>query len=461
MRRVAFLPQKLCRPQERARDLLPAHDVRPLVDEHGQIAPRLDPLGVERADDRFRRRPDNERLGELFVTALGHPGDLRRKALDVLLLLHQEARRNEERKVRVDVSRRFDAAIEPLLNQLPDGIAVRTNRHASLDLGVIGELGAPHDIEIPAGKVLRLRRDLGDLGLFLVIGHCQIVSEILLSGQISIFHPPVECRGRVRKSYPRGKRLRHSALPVYIVADGEIVAVMGAATLLASQCGAGDEAADGQDARDAPALCIKRKVVGHPGVERTPHRFELADDGFEAGPVPEQPDVAPHRPLEPARGIVDKLEPNCPTASWEWIRDGLDGDAVLQVGAHRASGTGAKHQPFEQRVAGKTVGAMHTSTGDLARREQSANRRASIEVGLHAAHDVVRGRAHRDPIARQIEARLAAGGGDQREALVYEVRVERLEREIDRRSRPPRLELDAARHPIARCEIARPDRSAP
>ena len=37
---------------------------------------------------------------------------------------------------------------------------------------------------------------------------------------------------------------------------------------------------------------------------------------------------------------------------------------------------------------------------------------------------------------------------------MHEVRVERLEREIDRRAGPPRLELDAARHPIAGREIA-------
>jgi hypothetical protein len=64
----------------------------------GQIAPRLDPLGVERADDHFRGRPDRERFGELFVAALGDPRDLRREALDVLLFLVQQAGRDEQRK---------------------------------------------------------------------------------------------------------------------------------------------------------------------------------------------------------------------------------------------------------------------------------------------------------------------------------------------------------------------------
>ena len=34
------------------------------------------------------------------------------------------------------------------------------------------------------------------------------------------------------------------------------------------------------------------------------------------------------------------------------------------------------------------------------------DRRAAVEVGLDAAHDVVRGRAHRNPIGRQIEPGL-------------------------------------------------------
>ena len=69
VRGVAFLPEELGRAQERPRHLFPAHDVRPLVDQHGQIAPRLDPLLVHHADDRFRRRPDDQLLGEVFVAA--------------------------------------------------------------------------------------------------------------------------------------------------------------------------------------------------------------------------------------------------------------------------------------------------------------------------------------------------------------------------------------------------------
>ena len=43
----------------------------------------MHPLGVHRADNRLRRRPHDQRLLELFVAALRHPGDLRREAFDV------------------------------------------------------------------------------------------------------------------------------------------------------------------------------------------------------------------------------------------------------------------------------------------------------------------------------------------------------------------------------------------
>ena len=101
------------------------------------------------------------RSSSVFVAALRHPRDLRREALDVLALLHQQAFRDEQREVRVDVTGRLEPAVERLLHQLPDGVAVRTDHHAALDGRVVGELGAADDVDIPAAEVLGLRRDLG------------------------------------------------------------------------------------------------------------------------------------------------------------------------------------------------------------------------------------------------------------------------------------------------------------
>ena len=66
---VAFLPEKFERAQEELGAQLPAHHAVPLVDQHGQIAVGLNPLGVGVADDGFRRRPDDQRLFQFFAAA--------------------------------------------------------------------------------------------------------------------------------------------------------------------------------------------------------------------------------------------------------------------------------------------------------------------------------------------------------------------------------------------------------
>ena len=56
---VTFLPEEFGRAQENAWPHFPAHDIGPLVDENGQIAIRLHPLRVTRADDCLRSGPND------------------------------------------------------------------------------------------------------------------------------------------------------------------------------------------------------------------------------------------------------------------------------------------------------------------------------------------------------------------------------------------------------------------
>jgi len=167
VRGVPFLPEELGRAQERARHLLPADDVGPLVDQDGQIAPRLHPFGVHRPDDRFRCRTDDQPLLELFAAAMRDVRHLRREPFDVLGFLVEQAFRYEQREVRVDVAGGLDPLVEGLLDQLPDGVAVRPDDHAALDRRVVGELRPPDDVEVPLREVLRARRDFGDERVFL------------------------------------------------------------------------------------------------------------------------------------------------------------------------------------------------------------------------------------------------------------------------------------------------------
>ena len=91
MERVAFLPQEFGRAQERPRAELPAHHVRPLVHEHGQVAIALDQVAVDGADHCLGGGPDREALGELVGATVGDPGDLRAEPFDMLRLGLQEA----------------------------------------------------------------------------------------------------------------------------------------------------------------------------------------------------------------------------------------------------------------------------------------------------------------------------------------------------------------------------------
>ena len=63
---MPFLPEKFSGPQKDAGPHLPADDVGPLVDENRQVAIRLHPLRVARADDGLAGGPHDERLGELL-----------------------------------------------------------------------------------------------------------------------------------------------------------------------------------------------------------------------------------------------------------------------------------------------------------------------------------------------------------------------------------------------------------
>ena len=154
---MALLPEELRRAQEQAGTLLPAHDVAPLVDQQGQIAPRLHPLGEHRADHRLRRGTDDERLFQLFAAGVRDDRALGREALNVLSLLLEIRRGDQQREIGIDVSRLFKSLVELGLDDLPHGIAGGTDDHAAAHGRVIGQLGHLDDVEIPLRIILRTR----------------------------------------------------------------------------------------------------------------------------------------------------------------------------------------------------------------------------------------------------------------------------------------------------------------
>ncbi len=150
---MALLPEEFGRPQEETGHLLPAHDVGPLIDQQRKVAPGLDPFRVHAADDRLGGRSHGQTLLELVLTAVRNPGDFRRKALDVLGLLRQEALRDEQREVRVHVTGCLDAGIQKVASVLPQRVAVGTDDHAALDRRVVREFRPSNDVDIPTREV--------------------------------------------------------------------------------------------------------------------------------------------------------------------------------------------------------------------------------------------------------------------------------------------------------------------
>ena len=137
---VALLPEELAGAKEGARALFPAHHAAPLVVLHGQVAPAAHPLGIHGAEDRLARGAHGQALLQLLAAALGHPRHLRREALHVLGLLEQQAFGDEHGHVDVLVAAFLEAAVELLLDALPDGEAVGADDHAAANRRVVNQL---------------------------------------------------------------------------------------------------------------------------------------------------------------------------------------------------------------------------------------------------------------------------------------------------------------------------------
>ena len=168
---VAFLPQELGGAQEQARAQLPAHDVRPLVDQDRQVPVGLHPLGVHLADDRLAGGPHHVRLVQLsrrhqpalrsrLQPVVGHHRALLGEALDVLGLPLQVAQRDEQREVGVGVAGVLEHAVEDALHVLPQRVAPRLDHHAAAHRRQLRQVGGAHHLLIPLGVVLvASRRD--------------------------------------------------------------------------------------------------------------------------------------------------------------------------------------------------------------------------------------------------------------------------------------------------------------
>ena len=116
---------------------------------------------------------------------------------------------------------------------------------------------------------------------------------------------------------------------------------------------------------------------------------------------------------------------------------------------HGVRGARTEYEPFEQRITRQAIGSVDTGAGGFAGGIEPRNRRAPIEIGFDATHDIVRSRAHRNPVSGQIEPGLFARVGDRRESAPHVVVIQMRHREVYRGIRTFDLANNRTRNQIA------------
>ena len=165
------------------RPQLPSHHVRPLVQQHGQIPVRLDPLGHQLAEQRLTRRPHDHRLGEFLPAGVRDHGELRAESFDVFCLTFQVRLRDEQRQVDVLGAGRLDARIDLGLHAFPQRIGVWPDHHGAAHRAVLGQFRLLEDLLVPPGEVI-----------LLVGKHTRAIADCHLTTLAGRQRPPLECR---------------------------------------------------------------------------------------------------------------------------------------------------------------------------------------------------------------------------------------------------------------------------
>src|SRR6202023_2709943 len=188
---MPLLPQELRRPQEHSRAQLPTQHIRPLIEQHGQVAIAFDPLGEKMSDDGFRSRTNDVRFLQHFSAGNRDNRQLGRETFPMLGLFLEKTLRNEQRKINVLVAGGLEAVVEFTLEPLPDSVAVRLDDHAAFDnLCRFGHVALQHDVLIPRSKVFPTRSNWG-------FCHCSLFFLDLPGSQS---HPEPGCVTRNRRN---------------------------------------------------------------------------------------------------------------------------------------------------------------------------------------------------------------------------------------------------------------------
>ena len=218
MCRMAFLPQEFSGAKEGSCLLLPADYGAPLIVYLRQITVGSDVLLIEITEKGLRGRTYAHPLLQLACTAMGHPCNLRRKALHMILLLLQKALRDHQRKIYIFNSRLLEPCIQLALDQFPDRIAGRLQNHESLNTGVARKVCLQHHIRVPLREIILHGGDR--FYHFLVVRHDLILSYHIHRPapgthlRIIVSYQSGSSASSSSKALPSGSRCRKISSPV-------------------------------------------------------------------------------------------------------------------------------------------------------------------------------------------------------------------------------------------------------
>lgn len=155
---VTFLPEELSSTDERSRVLeFPSHDVGPLVNEHGQVSVRVDPLGIGGVHDSLGSRSDSDGFLHLTLTRLGDPSDFRGEAFNVLLFFVEGSFSDEHGEVSVLDTESLESRVHEALNLFPDEVRTGSEDVASRDIVVLNQVRLSDHLLVPLREVLLFR----------------------------------------------------------------------------------------------------------------------------------------------------------------------------------------------------------------------------------------------------------------------------------------------------------------
>ena len=151
---VTFLPKEFHSAQEGTRGFFPTADIAPLVIKFRQVAVGLDYFCIMVAEKRFGSGAHAHSFLKLLAAADSYPGNLRRKAFNMVFFLLKKAFRNEHGHIYILVAGFFKTGVKDFLDIFPNGIAVRAKHHAAANAGIINKFGFFYHVGVPLGKVI-------------------------------------------------------------------------------------------------------------------------------------------------------------------------------------------------------------------------------------------------------------------------------------------------------------------